>query len=351
MSRRSPLVAIPPNIDSLHLPSADPDPPPPPAPTKYSHPLSPNHSSSHRSFAERKANASSRPQPLNLVEGNDIMRGIERPPPGDVTTGPRKKPPTESDRELTKQKSQYFEGAFAVKETTHPAKEKVLAQSVVMIDLKTNVVIQDEHTFITSLATFIATRYARPLSSVAVNLDHSRCTMFGGTFDPNYFASVYALPQQVQPTTNKRNAALMQKFLEEHLRVHPSRGYTRFVATAPENVARGGQTLVGELEEAAAGRMMNGAAAAAAEGGEEVGGVRRRGSKVRSRLSVRGSLQAFRFPSAPPTTPLPTTAEEEDTGRADSASESGDGGGMAVPSEEKATRRKKSFVANFFGRS
>ena len=74
--------------------------------------------------------------------------------------------------------------------------------------------------------------------------------MFGGTFDPNYFVTIHALPSQVQPTTNKRNAALIQKYLEESLRVRPSHGFTRFVATAPENMSHGGTTLAGELEEA-----------------------------------------------------------------------------------------------------
>ena len=72
---------------------------------------------------------------------------------------------------------------------------------------------------------------------------------------------------------------------------------------------------------------------------------------VRYANEVEKSLQAFRSPSVPPPpTSLPTAAEE-DTGRPDSTSESGDGTGLGVPREEKTTRRKKSFVANFFGRS
>jgi hypothetical protein len=89
-----------------------------------------------RSFAERKAQMS-RPPPLNIVEGAGIMRDIGRPPPGDVSGRSKR---SKSKPELTKQRSHYFEDVFAVKEA-NPAKDRVLSESIVMADVKTNVIV------------------------------------------------------------------------------------------------------------------------------------------------------------------------------------------------------------------
>lgn len=73
--------------------------------------------------------------------------------------------------------------------------------------------------------------------------------MFGGSFDPAYTLTIHALPCLVQPTTNKRNAALIQRHIQETLGVTASRGHVRFVATPEENVAVGGKTIAAEIEE------------------------------------------------------------------------------------------------------
>jgi len=69
------------------------------------------------------------------VEGCDNMRHIERPPPGDVST---RKNRSQSKPELTSKRSQYFEDAFSVKEA-NPGRDRVLSESIIMADFKTNV--------------------------------------------------------------------------------------------------------------------------------------------------------------------------------------------------------------------
>lgn len=71
---------------------------------------------------------------------------------------------------------------------------------------------------------------------------------FGGTFEPAYVMTVSALPFEMQPTTNKRNAALIQKHMEEALGVPSIRGFLRFIPAPEENIARGGKTLAGEID-------------------------------------------------------------------------------------------------------
>lgn len=264
------------------------------------------------------------------------MRGLDRALPGHAT---KKK----SKPELTKQRSNYFEDAFAVKEQVHPAKERVISESIVMADVKTNVIINDEYTFITELSYLLSTRYNRPLSSIVITLQHGACMVFGGTFDPAYVMSVFALPVQIQPTTNKRNASLIQRHMEEVLNVAPSRGFVRFIPTLEENTARNGKTFAGEIEEA--GKMT------AAEASEEFIGLRRTRSKPKSRLSVKsfGTFRSSPATMAPPHDPKsPVSAGEPREQVASTSAPTRDD----VPTPRvKTAKRTKSFVANFFGRS
>lgn len=93
-------------------------------------------------------------------------------------------------------------------------------------------------------------RYQRPVTSIAVSLQHSARMLFGGTFEPAYTMTVSALPAQAQPATNRVNATLIQAYMEEALGVLPARGLLRFVALGEGFVARGGKTVAGEIEEA-----------------------------------------------------------------------------------------------------
>jgi hypothetical protein len=81
-----------------------------------------------------------------------------------------------------------------------------------------------------------------------ITVNHSACLLLGGTFDPTYVLTINALPVQVQPTTNKRNAALMQQFMCESIGVTPDRGIIKFVPIQEECLAINGATILGEIE-------------------------------------------------------------------------------------------------------
>lgn len=115
--------------------------------------------------------------------------------------------------------------------------------------LLTHLQIQDEYTFITDLSYALSTRYQRSESSILVTVTHSCCLLFGGSFDPAYTLTINALPSQLQPVTNKRNAALLSKAMEEGLGVGPDRGVIKFCAIAEDNLANGGKTVAQEIEE------------------------------------------------------------------------------------------------------
>ena len=123
---------------------------------------------------------------------------------------------------------------------------------------------------------------------------------FGGSFDPAYAMCVFALPSQLQPTTNKRNAALIQKHMEEALGVRPGRGLLRFVPVQEEHLACGGKTMAGEIEELERGglSLLDGddgwvAVSPAAGVDKEWGGVVAKGVRARKKLSVKVGMVAF----------------------------------------------------------
>jgi hypothetical protein len=106
----------------------------------------------------------------------------------------------------------------------------------------------------------LAARYSRPDSSIMINVDHSSCLALAGTFEPCYILTISALPSQMQATTNKRNAALIQSFMADILSVPPERGIVKFVPVPEENYAFNGSTLFGEIERLEQQQLGNGGA-------------------------------------------------------------------------------------------
>ncbi|KAK4123443.1 Tautomerase/MIF [Parathielavia appendiculata] len=285
------------------------------------------------------------PQPAaHLVEGNHVLRDIDRAPPGDIV---RKTSESQSGADLARKSSKknFFEDAFSVY-TGSSAREWVHGDAMVLAEVKTNVIISDEYTFITEFSYQLSTRYQRPVSSIVVTLQHGACMSFGGSFDPAYVMSVYALPSQLLPTTNKRNAALIQKHMHGALGVDPARGFLRFVPVPEEHLACNGKTMAGEIDELE--RRL-------CEGGDGRGvDPPQAEQRARKKMSVK-SLAAFRLPPAadmPTAKMTPPTSVDEGW---PAASQFTTGGaiepGPTHSPQPKSTQRKTSFVATIFGRS
>ncbi|TVY83267.1 hypothetical protein LSUE1_G002161 [Lachnellula suecica] len=181
------------------------------------------------------------------AEERRITRQIDRGAPGDQAIFSDRKTPEQ--KELARRKSQYYGDVFAHREPNSSARERVSKESMVMAEVKTNVIISDEYTFITDLSYTLSTRYQRSENSIVVTLTHSACLLFAGTFDPAYTMTINALPSQLQPATNKRNSALLGKAMEESMGVAPNRGLIKFVPVPEENMATDGKTAAGEIEE------------------------------------------------------------------------------------------------------
>ena len=162
-----------------------------------------------------------------------------------------------------------------------------------------------------------------------MHLHHTACLLLGGSFDPAYHLTVTALPPAVQPTLNKRNAALLQHFLADALGVPPPRGVVRFDAAAECALATGGATVQAALEQHASASA---SAAAAPEtrvdsgvAGVDNGPARRWARKKASgalRPAANASSPDLRRASPAPSPiaarppPLPTSATDRNSGDA-----------------------------------
>lgn len=270
-------------------------------------------------------------------EERRITRNIDRGAPGDRAIFSEGKTPEQ--KELAKKKSQYYGDIFAHREPNNSARERVARESPILADVRTSIIIQDEYTFTTDLSYTLSTRYQRPENSIIVTVTHSCCLLFGGSFDPAYTLTINALPSQLQPVTNKRNAALLSKAMEEGLGVGPERGLIKFCAIAEENIATDGKTIAQEIEELEK------------ETAETNVNLQRSLSK--------SSMKYKRRPSLPTKSQLPT--HEESSSSIPDLSDHDTPPIPAIPTQlsnmdkraQKAQKmgRRKSFIATMFGRA
>ncbi|KAF4438301.1 macrophage migration inhibitory factor [Fusarium austroafricanum] len=150
---------------------------------------------------------------------------------------------------LPRKGSDFFEEVFGSRKTDEPG-DQIRNESVVLTEIKTNVIIEDEFTFITELSEYLSLRYNRPSSSIVTTVQHGICIRFGGSGDPCYTMKIEALARDLQPATNKRNMALFQMHMEQALRIPPSRGFLKFVPLAEDYTGWKGNTVAGEVAKA-----------------------------------------------------------------------------------------------------
>ncbi|KAL6786799.1 Tautomerase/MIF superfamily [Trichoderma sp. SZMC 28012] len=161
---------------------------------------------------------------------------------------------TFNDKErLSTKRSQYFHDALHERSSENSATEAVRGEALIYAEVKTNVKIESEQQFLTVFSHHLAARYNRHPSSIVISLHHGQCLLFGGSMDPAYTLTITALASEVQPATNKRNAAVLQKHLEAVLHVPPDRGMVRFIPVAEECLAWGSKTVAGRISDAVAG--------------------------------------------------------------------------------------------------
>ncbi|KAF4971687.1 hypothetical protein FSARC_1565 [Fusarium sarcochroum] len=188
----------------------------------------------------------SKPSLDPVLESDQLLsRDVEHMVSGEATKVTRK----HSLPILSRRRSDFLEEAFASRHSDDPG-DRIRNESVVLAEIKTNVIIDDEFTFITELSEYLSLRYNRPASSIVTTLQHGICIQFGGSCEPAYTMTIEALARDVQTATNKRNMALFQRHMEQALGIPMSRGFLRFVPVAEDCAGWKGNTVAGEVAEA-----------------------------------------------------------------------------------------------------
>lgn len=139
-----------------------------------------------------------------------------------------------------------------------------------------------------------------------ITVNHSACLLLGGSFEPTYILTVNALPVQLQPTTNKRNAALIQNFMCESIGVTPDRGIIKFVAIQEDSLAMNGTTILGDIERLERQQAEEGGAAAGMKRAITKSSRKSAVSKAKSSIQLsRNSSKANTDARAEQSPPLP----------------------------------------------
>ncbi|UKZ55521.1 hypothetical protein TrVGV298_009345 [Trichoderma virens] len=239
-----------------------------------------------------------------------------------------------SDKErLAAKRSQYFHDALHERSGANSAAAAVRGEALIYAEIKTN--IESEHHFLTTFSHQLAARYNRYPSSTVISLHHSQCLFFGGSLDPAYTLTITALASEVQPATNKRNAAVLQKHMEAVLRIPPARGMVRFIPVTEECLAWGSKTVAGRVSEAVAGER----------------DIERERNKVQERRRLKVSLSLKRSPQTDPTSPNtqpPNTPQHTKDSNVTSASEMEPKNVLGAEESVKVVRKKKSIIHTLF---
>ncbi|EUC49493.1 hypothetical protein COCMIDRAFT_84541 [Bipolaris oryzae ATCC 44560] len=201
-------------------------------------------------------------------------------------------------------RAQFYESQFVDRgSNTSSARDRVTKDAPIVAELRTNVIIKDEYTLVTDLSHHLSTRYQRPETSIMITVNHSACLLLGGSFEPTYVLTINALPVQVQPTTNKRNAALIQTFMAESIGVPSDRGIIKFVPIPEDSLAINGMTILGEIERLERQH-------AEENGGSIVKRATTKSSRKSAMTKAKSSMQLSRGLSKAEPVPKPVTAAD-----------------------------------------
>lgn len=94
----------------------------------------------------------------------------------------------------------------------------------------------------------LSERYRRSQCSVAITVTHSACLLFKASVERAYVLTITALPSQLLPSSNERNAPLIQSFMADCLGVEAARGVIRFVPVPEACLVTDGRTMLVGLE-------------------------------------------------------------------------------------------------------
>lgn len=155
--------------------------------------------------------------------------------------------------------------------------------------------------------------------------------------------TITALPSEIKPVTNKRNAVMIQTFMTDSLAVTPDRGVVRFVPIQEEYLATNGTTVLGEIENLS--RETNEGNGGADTSSKRSGTLRRKLSRQTSRPEKLNLQQQRSRPGTSEQLPSPALKSPPIPAMPED---------MIGPMDKKAEKvrkmgRRRSFMAMFAG--
>ncbi|KAI9829958.1 MAG: hypothetical protein M1819_005930 [Sarea resinae] len=241
----------------------------------------------------------------DLIDSKGIMRELDRGT--GVSDGSPTTVPSDAEKELSKSRHKFYGELFADRQHPSPMREQAHQDSIVTVEMHTNILVTDEFNFMTQFSSYLAQRYRRAESSIMITFHHSSCLILGGVFEKAYVLTITALPSEVQPTTNKRNAALLTDFLSKYFTCSPDRSIIHFQALAEENLARAGTTVLGHIEAAERAKANEAAGSNNTNGAHHHHHhprLRKSISKVLKKKKSKASSMASPTTATTPTTPM-----------------------------------------------
>ncbi|EER26912.1 hypothetical protein D8B26_005527 [Coccidioides posadasii str. Silveira] len=202
-------------------------------------------------WTQRNSGQSQRKSPpMSASRRNDeISSELHRGAPTDDTRLKNDSIKTPGQIELAKQRNQYYNEAFGLREPYHTSRNRVNHDSIIVVDMKTNLQVEAPHQTLSDMTFHFAQIFQRPESSMMVVLDDSAFLRFGTTAEPAYLVTVSALSHMIAPTMNLRHTALIQSAIREILDIPQGRGVIKFESMPEENFATNGSTIRDEIEQ------------------------------------------------------------------------------------------------------
>ncbi|OJD21322.1 hypothetical protein ACJ73_07338 [Blastomyces percursus] len=154
-----------------------------------------------------------------------------------------------SQLDIARRRSQYFNEVFTSREPYHTPRHRINQDSVVVVEIKTNVLLENDFQNLSELSFNLALIFQRPEASILLYVEHNCCLMLASSYEPAYLVTVSALPCSIAPITNLRHTVLIQAAIFDIFDIPSNRGVIKFESMAEENLATNGSTIRDEIDQ------------------------------------------------------------------------------------------------------
>ncbi|RMZ84097.1 hypothetical protein DV736_g6602, partial [Chaetothyriales sp. CBS 134916] len=152
--------------------------------------------------------------------------------------------PSWSRCQLSRKKSQFYTEAFAYREPSNTAKERVAKDSNILAEVKMNCC-----EFLIDFSFQLSEIYQRPVSCIMAMVSTEVSILINSSTEPAYMVTISTVASEIAAIKNKRSAHLIQDFMLGAVEINLRREVVRFEAVPEKNLATNGSAALQEIEE------------------------------------------------------------------------------------------------------